>query len=331
VITASKVVDMLGVTPVYAVRLVSAGLMILSVLMFFQLLRNWLLSPGKALVGTLLFATSSWTLALGRGGHTIVAGIFLLLLVFTLSTRLFFTTRPFLDWMLLAAAVGLSLYTPLSVWLLFLAGIVWLFHLNQRQRTVPLKRWQKILVGSFLAVIIAPLIVGIVLKPEYGVALLGASEVVDSISALVLGVVDAVASIFFFSQNLSPLGLGRLPFLDIFSVFMFLLGCYYFERRLSLKRSKILFGGFTIGIVVCSISGFDAMRASLLLPLVYIFIAAGIHESISRWLSVFPKNPIARSLGIILLAVSVGFVSYYHLSRTFVVRPGNPEVRALYK
>jgi hypothetical protein len=310
--------------------MISAVASVLSVLMFFQLLRNWLLSPGKALVGTVLFATSSWTLVIGRGAHSATVGSFLLLLIFTLGTRLLFTTKPFFDWLLLVAATVLALYSPAIVWLVFLTGVVSLLHYKQRQRSLPLKTWHKIFISATAAVLLTPLILSLIFNPSLGLTLLGISSVAHSIPDLFLNVSDAVKAIFFVNPASSPLGLGKTPMLDIFSVFMFLLGCYYFERRLSLKRSKMLFGGLAIGLVVCTISGFDLMRLSLLLPLVYIFVAAGVHESISRWLAVFPRNPIARGLGVVALSVAIGFVALYHLNKMFIARPGNPEIRTLY-
>jgi len=316
--------------PLVSARFVAAIAATLSVLMFYQLLRNWLLSPGKAVVGTALFATSSWTLAIGRGAHGVIVGVFLLLLIFTLGTRLLFTTKPFRDWLLLVSATILSLYTPVVPWLVFIVGVVSLLHYKQRQRSLPLKLWEKIIITSVGVVLLVPLVLSIIGDPRQGLTLLGVDNLVDSIPAIVLNIMDAVKSIFFIGISGAPIGLGKLPMLDIFSVFMFLLGCYYFERRLSLKRSKLLFGGLAIGFIVCSLSEFDLVRYSLLLPLVYIFISAGIHESITRWLVVFPRNPIARGIGVVVLAISIGFVGSYHLRKVFIARPGNPEIRSLY-
>jgi hypothetical protein len=329
-ITSVWLVTKTGVSTLRSARTISAIASVLSILLFFQLLRNWLLSPGKALVGTVLFATSSWTLIIGRGAHSATVGSFLLLLIFTLGTRLLFTTKPFFDWLFLIIATILALYSPAIIWLVFLTGVVSLLHYKQRQRSLPLKTWHKIIIALTALILLAPLVLSLISHPAQGLTLLGISSVAHSIPELFLNVSDAVKAIFFINTSASPLGLGKTPMLDIFSVFMFLLGCYYFERRLSLKRSKMLFGGLAIGLVVCTISGFDLMRLSLLLPLVYIFIAAGIHESISRWLAVFPRNPIARGLGVVVLSVAIGFVASYHLDKMFIVRPGNPEIRALY-
>lgn len=316
--------------PLVSARFVAAVASTLSVLMFYHLLRNWLISPGKAVVGTALFATSSWTLAIGRGAHGVIVGVFLLLLIFTLGTRLLFTTRPFWDWLLLVSATALALYTPVVPWLVFIVGVVSLLHYKQRQRSLPLELWQKIVVGATGLLLITPLILSMFVDSHQGLVLLGVDNLVDSIPTIILNIIDAVRSIFFVGMPGTPIGLGQLPMLDIFSVFMFLLGCYYFERRLSLKRSKLLFGGMAIGFIVCSLSEFDLVRYSLLLPLVYIFISAGIHESISRWLAVFPRNPIARGVGVVVLAISIGFVGSYHLRKVFIARPGNPEIRSLY-
>lgn len=316
--------------PIVGARLIAAVASTMSVLMFYHLLRNWLLSPGKALVGTALFATSSWTLALGRGAHAPVVGVFLMLLIFTFGTRLIFTTKPFLDWMLLVAAISLSLYTPLVAWFVFLLGAISLLHYRQRQRSLPLKLWQKIVVGMTAVVILTPLTIALIRDPSQGLELLGASSLVDSIPALLLNILEAGKGIFFIGSTVEPLGLGDLPMLDIFSVFMFLLGCYYFERRLALKRSKLLFVGLLLGLTVSSLSDYSFERYSLLLPIVYILISAGVHEAITRWLGVFPRNPVARSIGVIAISVAVGFVSLYHLQKVFIARPGNPQVRELY-
>jgi formate-dependent nitrite reductase membrane component NrfD len=78
------------------------------------------------------------------------------------------------------------------------------------------------------------------------------------------------------------------------------------------------------------LGGFDSMHFSIVLPLLYIFIAAGIHEVVTRWLAVFPRNPIARGVGIAIVAIAIGYTTYYHLTRTFIARPGNPQMRSFY-
>jgi hypothetical protein len=330
-VTASYVAKQLTfLDSLQASRLIAAIASVASIYMFFQLLRNWLLSPGKALVGTALFATSSWTLVLGRGAHSSMVGVFLLLLIFTLGTRLLFTTKPFYDWLFLVIATCLSLYTPMLPWLVLIAGGVSLLHYRRRQSSLPIKKWQKIVVGATAVLLLLPLVLAIARSPRFALDLLAVSNPVRSIPDLFINFIEIIKTIFFVADHVSPLGLGNLPFVDIFSLFMFIIGFYYFERRLALKRSKMLFGGLAMGILICSISKVDMLNVSILLPLVYIFVSAGLHETITRWLNVFPRNPLARSTGIIAIAIALGFTSSYHLTKVFIARPGNPEIRELY-
>jgi len=145
--TVTWVISRFDVSAIMAARLVNALATVASIVMFYELLRNWFLSSGKAVIGALLFGLSSWTLVVGRGAHGVSVGIFLLLLLFTLSSRLLYTTRPFMDWLLLAITGGLALYTPLLLWFIFIAGITYVMQYRRRQHTHPLKHWQKIVVG----------------------------------------------------------------------------------------------------------------------------------------------------------------------------------------
>jgi hypothetical protein len=76
-------------------------------------------------------------------------------------------------------------------------------------------------------------------------------------------------------------------------------------------------GQVTIGIV-------------LLLPFVYSVIAAGISYILDEWYSVFPRNPFARSFGLILVIFIVLMSIYYQSTRFFVVWPQTPETRSVY-
>jgi hypothetical protein len=331
-ITASYIVHQSSfLSSLQSARFVSAVASVMSVFMFYQLLRNWLLSPGKAVIGTALFATSSWMLTIGRGAHASTLGIFLMLLVFTLGTRLLFTTKPLLDWLTLVTATLLAIYTPMVIWLLFVAGVVSIIHYRQRQRSLPLKTWHKYVVVTVSLVLVLPMLLALIRTPSLYLDILAIRLHVDSPISLLLNFSDIIRTIFFTSIKPSALNLGNLPLLDIFGLFMFMIGVYYFERRLSLKRSKMLFGGLFMGILICSLSPLDMANIALLAPLVYVFIAAGVHETITRWLNVFPRNPLARSTGIIAIAVAVGFTSSYHLTKVFVARPGNPEIRSMYE
>jgi hypothetical protein len=55
-----------------------------------------------------------------------------------------------------------------------------------------------------------------------------------------------------------------------------------------------------------------------------LFAIAGIVELLNRWIKSFPRNPIARSVGVCVIVIAIGFTSHYHLQRYFVAWSGNP-------
>jgi hypothetical protein len=57
----------------------------------------------------------------------------------------------------------------------------------------------------------------------------------------------------------------------------------------------------------------------------------GIVEILQRWLESFPRNPVARSIGVCLLVAAIGFTSFYHLQRYFVAWGNNPAAIAEHK
>jgi hypothetical protein len=141
---------------------------------------------------------------------------------------------------------------------------------------------------------------------------------------------NLVLAPFFRSPLLPELHLGRLPLLDIFSTTMFLLGIYYYAVRFTNRRSLILFSSFVLLLLVIPLSPIYILSATILMPLIYICIISGIVELLKQWFSYFPRNPLARSLGVALVVIAIGFTSFYHLERYFIAWPNTPDTKNVY-
>ena len=109
--------------------------------------------------------------------------------------------------------------------------------------------------------------------------------------------------IFIRGPLLPNLWLGRLPILDIFGVITALTGIYFYAIHIKATRTHLLFVSFLIGAILIALGG--SVPLSIVIPIIYIFIAAGLAYLLTQWLSVFPKNPIARSVGYILISLAV--------------------------
>ena len=76
--------------------------------------------------------------------------------------------------------------------------------------------------------------------------------------------------------------------------------------------------------------GFGAVDIAIFLPLLYIFIGGGLSFLLIQWLHVFPRNPIARMIGISMLSALVVLIAAYHLNRYFIAWPLSPQTKAAF-
>ena len=83
-------------------------------------------------------------------------------------------------------------------------------------------------------------------------------------------------------------------------------------------------------LLVIPFSPNSSMDTVILLPFVYIGIITGIVELINQWFTYFPRNPLARNIGISLLVFSITLTSAYHLESYFVAWPNDPDTKTVY-
>jgi NhaP-type Na+/H+ and K+/H+ antiporter len=111
---------------------------------------------------------------------------------------------------------------------------------------------------------------------------------------------------------------------------MFILGLYYSYQRKTNIKTITLFSSMLLLLLIIPFSPNFSMDIVLLLPFVYIGIITGIVELINQWFTYFPRNPLARNIGISLLVFSISLTSAYHLESYFVAWPNDPDTKAVY-
>ena len=90
-----------------------------------------------------------------------------------------------------------------------------------------------------------------------------------------------------------------------------------------LDRAKMILGYLFVSTLIISIGGPD--KLVIMLPVIYILASLGISYMIVSWLEVFPRNPLARYVGIGIVCAVVGLTCIYHLDRYFVAWPNSPD------
>jgi membrane-bound ClpP family serine protease len=122
--------------------------------------------------------------------------------------------------------------------------------------------------------------------------------------------------------------LGQTPILDIFTTTMVLLGLYLYFYKRALDRVKLIGICILFGFVMVSLNGVSWI--TLILPFICMLSTAGIGLMLQQWFTVFPRNPLAKVVGLAFLTLTISMASYYQVSRYFVAWAEAPETKAIY-
>jgi hypothetical protein len=123
--------------------------------------------------------------------------------------------------------------------------------------------------------------------------------------------------------------LGRLPILDIFTLAACIVGIYFYLTNLKAGRSRLLFGLLLLTMLLVGLHG--AVSLSLVVPVLYLFVAAGIAFLMKEWLQRFPFNPLARTIGIGFILAAVGLSCLYNLRSYYIAWPHNSVTKSTFR
>lgn len=313
-----------GISAALSAKLVSASLAFIASCLFFVLIRQWV-SFKITVLSTLMFSSSTWVIFQARDAG--FGSSFLLAMLFMLVTAVAISKKASgIVAYLLALMLSLCFYTPGFIWLI-LAGAIFYFKTIKKYLSSLNRTNKYIISGLFIAPLI-PLFYFLskdmtVLKAWLGLPEgLVANNVLDNMillpsQMLLRGVNDPLMWVY------------NSPIIDAVTLVLIITGFIYIfnrERYAILKKSAFLFLAIIIGLIL--INGYDYI--SLGLPILYMFAAVGLTFLVEQWFHIFPRNPLARSIGMALVVFLVGLVSSYHIVRYFVAWPRMDATRDAY-
>lgn len=280
-----------------------------------------------ALLASALFATSAWVLHVSRYASNDVVYLWAMSTLLLTTALLYHYKKSAAAWYGVLVLWGLLLSIPGMIW--FLLPTLYL------QRSLIKNNWQTF--GNWwqrcLAVIAFLLwvpLIGIDLgRKGQLLAWLGLPSRLSDASTLLKHFVGVFVHLFFRGPQYPTLWLGRAPILDAFTLAMCALGIYFYGSRWRSHRSRLLEIAFVIGVILVALQG--PVSLSVLIPLVYVGAAMGIAYLVHEWLQVFPLNPLARSLGIGLVALVVVVSCTYNLRAYFIAWPHNPVTQTSFR
>lgn len=315
--------QVLGGTGLFFVRSVSAVLGLLIVVTLYLVLRAWH-TERIAIMGTLLFASSPWFLHLARLATADIVPATIIGVVL-LGIWLEKGKWPVLTLLALAVFGTLLIYTPGFIWLVVL-GFFW-----QRKRILSaLSNTSftfKVLWFLTIGLLLTPLARAFWLQPELLRQIAGLPDHSLVFNDIITNILQVPVRIFYHGPENPVIWLGNLPLLDIFSTVMLVIGVYIYWFRLRLDRTLLMIG---LALFGCLLSALSGQISAVLLPVIFIVVASGIALMLQQWFTVFPRNPLARSIATGLMVLTVALTVFYNTSHYFVAWPGAPETKAAF-
>jgi hypothetical protein len=292
---------------VLSIKLPSLILSALSIVGMFLLLRGWF-RHNVAVLTTLLIITTGQFLFISQHGTPEIVYIFWS--VWLLVAALMISRKARFGWLwkiILAAIVSLSLYTPLSVYIIaaLLSAIILHPHLRYLVRRLPkLKTALALFVGLIM---LTPLAYTIWQHPDTGLTLLGAPQGSINIQA------NALQFVKNYLDFLSPThGVYMAPLYGIGTLALIALGIMRLFTATYTARSYIITAWVLLLIPVTII---NPNSISITFVPALLLMAMGVASLISMWYDLFPRNPYARIVGLVPLVILMGGMLFTSVDR----------------
>lgn len=303
---------------IITIKLTSIILGVLTILGIFLLISEWFKKKVAVTTGIVTMTIPAMIFAAQDGTPTILmlAVSVWLLLSATYVTR---QRSPALLWKLLTfLLLSLNLFIPLGIYLNLAVLTTMIFHPHIR---IVMRRMNvhHIVIGLALGLVVtAPLIYSISTDPNIGLTLLGFPESIESLRS---GMVSFATLLFgSYGQNAASLA---PPLISIGLLAVVIIGIYRFVMIKHTARSYIIwFWALTLVPLVY----LNQQYISYLLPLIILMTAMGLNTIITEWYKMFPRNPYARTVGLIPLGLIIGGIAVSGLARYNIAYTYTPSV-----
>ena len=280
----------------YSIKLPSIIVGVFSGLFIILLLNRWFKND-VAIIGSILTTLSAGFLTLAGIGTPTIMYIFWLTFILWLGSKIVGNKKPgIVLTTAFMAAIGLSLYTPLLIYVTVAIAMAGLIHPHLRFALKKCKPAQSIIGLLTFILCVTPLVISCFRQPE---------------DLYTLGFMKD----FSFETYLSNIANAFAPFFS----FSIIYDTTYLAPIFGLATVALII----IGIFSILISGLNKSAAISIVVPIAIITAAAIESIIAKWFSLFPENPYAHILGaapvacvtlIIVISGLSHFIYGYHYS-----------------
>jgi len=274
------------------------------------LLRRWF-RANIAVLATIIMITTGQFLYVAQSGNANITFIMWSVWLLLIATMITTSDRHKLFWKVaFFVAMPLSLYTPMSIYLVLAIVSAGLLHPHVRY-VIKRMKWPQLFVMLSVSTIIAlPLGYLVFSDPSLGLKLLGAP------STRPPDLFQNLKIIFQQYFNFMNPSSGNLmtPVLDLGSVALIILGMWQLYTIRYTARSYTLTAWIILLIPVLMIN--PSFVSVTFVPLL-LLLASGLSYLLRAWYQMFPLNPYARFVGVVPLTILVGGLVASGLYRYF--------------
>jgi 4-amino-4-deoxy-L-arabinose transferase-like glycosyltransferase len=301
----------------FLLRLPDAIMGILTVISFSALVYLW---HGKrtAYYASIMFAVSAWVLHVSRLASFDIVYLWAITSCLLAYVCLSEFEGSKLAWYLNLFLLGILVTIPGLIWLAFVLLYFEkdVLKSDQKKLSLPGK------VASFLLLIIwLPLVIYRAHINHTFRQWLGLPQHFPSVLHFIKNMVAVPVHLLIRGPLYPNLWLGKAPVLDFFAVIMLLIGVYTYAQHRKNSRTQLLGSLTLLSIFLIGLNG--AVSFSLIIPLAYLFIAMGLSYIVHSWRKVFPKNPVAKWVSLVLVILAITLSCAYNLRAYFIAWPHN--------
>ena len=145
---------------------------------------------------------------------------------------------------------------------------------------------------------------------------LGAGEIPESLVVAGRNLLAVPRNLLVYADFDAIHWLGHIPILSSFEAIMAILGIIFYLRHVRTNRTRLIITMSAVSWLLIAMIGNTSI--SLIVPIMYLFAASGIDYLLRQWLGVFPRNPVARSVGVALMMIVIALSSVYQTRSYFV-------------
>lgn len=293
-------------------------------MLFYTIVRNWY-SRRIALMSSFLLLSSAWFLHFARLGTPEIMYASSLGLIWV-GIRMRSSRAPRIRTVLASIVIILScMYVPGLIWLV-IPLLFWRRKLIVSElRKLPFK----VSIPSLLVVILGlvPLAYGLIRHPILIRNWLYLPNQFD-IGQFWSNLWHIPFWLVWHGPNLPAYWLGNLPLFDVFSLVVLGLGVFVLVHYRNLDRIRVGILILIVSLIGAALNGWVALAIAL--PVVYIIISSGVALLLQQWFTIFPRNPLARGVGIAMVGLLVLLSGYYNIRHYYVAWPRNSETRQVF-